>query len=150
MATSFFTQASYSQLLLGENAAGDAGFVVAVLPTAPAQSGYAIADVLTSTQLGATIVFTQQAVGTTAAAQEAFVNAVLGLVASARAILWIPDPAAVPTSLSVPFVRLTGGGSAAVTTTTPLYMPVGPTLGVTVSAPQTLTASADAISISGP
>jgi hypothetical protein len=153
LTTSFFTPAPCAQLLVGAQASGDAGYVVAVLPaplTGP--GGYEFADVLSSTQLNASIVFLRLAAPATESAQQTFVNAILALVgAKQRAILWLADPSAVPSSLGAATAVLLQGGGNSVTTSSPLSLTVGTSAGlsVTLGPSQTLTANASAMTIGG-
>ncbi|HEX6371221.1 MAG TPA: hypothetical protein VF006_20040 [Longimicrobium sp.] len=150
---SFFTQAAYSQLLLGQTQTGDVGTVVAVLPAAPPpDTGYEISDVLTSQALNASIVFLQQPAPTDAATQQELVNAVLALAgANGRVLAWGTSAGSfVVTNSQVTYAPLQWTGATTVALRSGLTLPVVPTLSVALANGMALTAQSDSIQISGP
>lgn len=123
-----------------------------MLPAPLTGSGntYAIADVLTSTTLNASIVFTSQALPSDAGGQQTFVEAFLALVGQKRVIAWTPSPTALPATLAeIPAMILQGGGSSPVTTNGSFSFQAGPTISLTFPTQQTLTATADGLTITG-
>src|SRR5829696_176836 len=141
-----YSQASCPQMLLGSNLAGDVGYTVAVLPQALSGSGlsFSIQDVLTRTDLNASIVFLQQPVSQDPNDQQTFVNAVLAFAKSNRVIAWTPGPT---WSATQQYVTLQGGGGTPVSTNLTLTIQVGPTFEVLFQNGLTLTPLSDSITM---
>ncbi len=141
-----FSQAAVPRLLIGAGASGGAGQVIAVMPAAPAQPSYALAEVLTSATLAASVIILHEPVGTDPAAQEALVAAVLALADGGRILAWAWTPASIAQALAVPLVA---GGATGVMTQLALAVAVVPTLTLVVPSSTALAAGDDAIVLTG-
>ncbi|HVH81318.1 MAG TPA: hypothetical protein VM782_18100, partial [Stellaceae bacterium] len=137
----FFLKAKVAQLYLGTDASGDQGHVAAVLPNPGPDTGFEIADAITSASYNASIVFLQHPVDPDPNVQTAFVKNVLDLVKNAQAsriLLWTPDTASVGTNQQPIYATLRGSGTNVVTGS-PLSAPIAPNLNFIVRTSMPLT-----------